>query len=294
MTNEVITEWTDENERDLEAFYQEQLAIGMCCDPVDKEGAAKWIAEAYKLIDHAPPEFVFVPSPKAAHELIRKSTNDNSSRHTYLWGQHEVYWMARYIFAKRLGVTYAPDDDKALTIGCEIAQTCMWWWPFSKVCIVSDRPASISLDEQERLHNENGPAIAFRDGFAVYAWRDVTVPAAWIESRDSLNSSTALAVKNVEQRRAACEIIGWDRVLSDPKLNPIVIDEDAPHIGTLIQVDLPDAPQQWFLRYRCATGRMFAEPVTDKFFNTALKANAGGNGWRGEGDPLSFIPFVRT
>lgn len=237
------------------------------------------------------PEFVFVDSPLAAHKLI-KSAKGNHETKTYLWGQHEVYWQARYIFAKTLGVTYDPEDDKALTIGHEIAKTCMWWWPFTKVCIVSDRPAAIVLDEQERLHNETGPAIAFRDGYGVYAWRDITVPKEWIENRDSLDTATALAVENVEQRRAACEIIGWHKVLSDPKLNPVVIDKDEPHIGTLIQVDLPDAPEQWFLQFQCATGRTFAEPVTDKSFNTALKANAGGNGWRGKGDPDAFIPFA--
>ena len=92
-----------------------------------------------------------------------------------------------------------------------------------------------------------------------------------------------------------CEIIGWDKVLEDDSLNPVIIDEDQPHIGKLIQVDLPDAPQQWFLKFQCGTGRVFAEPVNDKSFDTALKANAGGNGWRpGMGDPDNFIPFVRT
>lgn len=99
---------------------------------------------------------------------------------------------------------------------------------------------------------------------------------------------------NVEQRRAACEIVGWHNVLEANDLNPKIIDEDEPSIGTLIQVDLPDAPEQWFLKYRCGTGRWFAESVNDKSFNTALKANAGGNGYRGIGDPMDFIPFARS
>jgi hypothetical protein len=104
----------------------------------------------------------------------------------------------------------------------------------------------------------------------------------------------ALSQENAELRRAACEIVGWASILEDPALNPVIINEDEPHIGSLIQIDLPDAPQQWFLRYTCGTGRVFAEPVNDKAYDTALKANAAGNGWRGIGDPESYIPFVRT
>jgi len=83
-------------------------------------------------------------------------------------------------------------------------------------------------------------------------------------------------------------------VLEHPSLNSKIINEDVPHIGTLIQVDLPDAPGQWFLKYRCGTGRWFAESVNDKRYNTALLANAAGNGYRGVGNPEDFIPFART
>lgn len=160
-------------------------------------------------------------------------------------------------------------------------------------CIVSDFPAEIHKDEQNRPHNEFGPSHRWRDGWELYFWHGVKVPKEWITEK-RITAGEALNWANVEQRRAACEILGWANVLEAPSLNPKIINEDEPHIGTLIQVDLPDAPAQWFLKYRCGTGRWFAESVNDKSFNTALKANAGGNGWRGLGDPLDFIPFVRT
>ncbi|WP_116613124.1 DUF6745 domain-containing protein [Paraburkholderia unamae] len=160
-------------------------------------------------------------------------------------------------------------------------------------CIVSDRPEVLLKDEQNRPHCETGPSHRWRDGWELFFWHGVEVPREWILEK-RITVADALNWPNVEQRRAACEILGWSTVLESPELNPKVIDEDEPHIGTLIQVDLPDAPAQWFLKYRCGTGRWFAESVNDKGFNTALKANAGGNGWRGVGDPLDFIPFART
>lgn len=160
--------------------------------------------------------------------------------------------------------------------------------------IISDRPEILKVDEQNRLHNEFGPATKWRDGLEQYYWHGQAVPDVWLRDKKHLTPKLALTQTNVEQRRAACEILGWANVLEDPSLNPKIIDKDEPHIGTLIEVDLPDAPKQWFLKYQCGTGRWFAESVNDKKFNTALKANAGGNGYRGNGDPMKYIPFART
>lgn len=170
-----------------------------------------------------------------------------------------------------------------------------WRYMHHKFCIVSDRPETLKIDDQGRPHCENGPSHRWRDGWELFHWHGVRVPALWIEKKDTLTAEIALSQDNAELRRVACEIVGWDKVLEDPALNPVILDEDMPHIGTLIQVDLPEAPEQWFIKFQCGTGRTFAEPVNNKTFNTALKANAAGNGWRpGMGDPDDFIPFIRT
>ena len=160
---------------------------------------------------------------------------------------------------------------------------------------MSDRPRFISFDDQRRLHNETRKAVEFSDGWGVSSWHGTSIPDEWISDPKSLTPEIALKWVNVEQRRAACEKLGWVNVLEHPSLHPKIIDKDEPHIGTLIQVDLPDAPAQWFLKYQCGTNRWFAESVNDKTFDTALKANAGGNGWRpGFGEPDNYIPIVRT
>jgi hypothetical protein len=99
----------------------------------------------------------------------------------------------------------------------------------------------------------------------------VTVPREWVENKAALDPATALTWRNVEQRLAAAEIIGWARVLES--LNPMVVDADDPEIGTLLRVDLPDAPGSQFLRVRCATGRTFCLPVPSEI-KTALEGNS--------------------
>ena len=214
---------------------------------------------------------------------------------TNLWGQQDAPWIALYKFCADIGIKYKDDEVKLLNAWGALSESACWWMPYENICIISDRPSFISKDDAGRLHNETRKAVEFRDTYGLYMWHGVNVPDEWITDKAKLTPEIALKWPNVEQRRAACEILGWANVLEHPSLNPKVIDEDQPHIGTLIQVDLPDAPGQWFIKYQCGTGRWFAESVNDKKFNTALKANAGGNGWReGFGDPENFIPFIRT
>lgn len=108
-------------------------------------------------------------------------------------------------------------------------------------------------------------------------------------SREKLTPAVALDQENAELRRAACEIIGWETILS--QLNAVVIDADPdPEIGTLLRVDLPEAPNEQFLRVQCATGRLFALPVPNDM-HTAIQAQA----WLWGMNEADFIkPEVRT
>jgi hypothetical protein len=213
--------------------------------------------------------------------------------HMYQGGNHWSGWSAFLTFFRY--VARLPLDYSKFDAFEKLSEHSGPRIMHEKFCMISDRPMVLLNDDQNRPHCETGPFCKWRDGSALYAWHGAYIPEWWIKDKKSLTPGIALTWKNVEQRRAACEIIGWHNVLEHSSLNPKVIDEDLPHIGTLIQVDLPDAPEQWFLKYQCGTGRLFAESVNDKSFNTALKANAGGNGWReGYGDPESFIPFMRS
>lgn len=175
------------------------------------------------------------------------------------------------------------------------------WLPYAELCrtsgpvmlhrrfaIVTDRPTDIHRDDQHRPHCETGPAIRWRTGRALYYWHGTEVPAEWIEDRANLDPQVALTHDNIEQRRAAAEIVGWDRILD--QLDPTVVHEDPdPEIGILLRVDLPDAPGACFLRVRCGTGRTFCIPVPDGM-TTARQANA----WTWGLDENDYQPEVRT
>lgn len=154
--------------------------------------------------------------------------------------------------------------------------------------VVSDRPEFIKVDDQNRPHCETGPFCRYRDGFEMYAWHGTYVPAEWILKKESLDPSIALTHENVEQRRAAAEIVGWKKVLGH--LQAKVVDEDSdPEIGKLLQVDLPESPGAKFLQVRCGTGRDFVLPVPEDM-KTAREANA----WTYGIEPSELNLEVRT
>lgn len=187
-------------------------------------------------------------------------------------GQHESYWIAFYLYCRDvLGVQYAPAHSRRLNMWRDLAESSCWWWCFDNYVIISERPTVCTL-ENGRIHCATGPSVAFSDGFEIYAWRGTVVPKEWITEPHTVDPHTALNHPNIEQRRAAADILGWAKVLA--VLQPKIIDTDQdPQIGELIEVDLPNSPGERFLRVRCGTGRDFCLPVPRQM-RTALEANA--------------------
>src|SRR3990167_9589002 len=154
-----------------------------------------------------------------------------------------------------------------------LARSAGWVLPHAGICWVSERHDWLRWDAAGRLHCTDGPAVHYPDGWGVHLWHGTRVPAAWIEERAALSATVALTWPQVEQRRAACEILGWEAVLREVHAVTVQADPD-PSIGTLLRADLPDAPGSQFLRVRCATGRDFVLPVPADV-RTAQEAN----GW---------------
>lgn len=143
---------------------------------------------------------------------------------TALWdcwrGQHEANWVAYYRFAELLGVSYDPIHAKQLSWWADLAESCGWWAAYEHVAIMCDRPQVCCMEPSGRLvggmpvyrlHSADGPALGFRDRFAVYAWHGVRVPQQLIESPDSLTREDLLRESNAEVRRAYRERLGNER-----------------------------------------------------------------------------------
>jgi hypothetical protein len=106
--------------------------------------------------------------------------------------------------------------------------------------MVVDTPAVINVERvapqgwgSHRLHCEAGPAVAWADGWCVYSWHGVRVPA-WVIENPTVEQ--ALKEPNTEIRRAALEHIGWPNVVRELGTKPIATAADPgndPHELTL-------------------------------------------------------------
>ncbi len=165
-----------------------------------------------------------------------------------------------------------------------------WRYIHEKFCIVSDRPEFIRIDENRMPHCENGPSHQWRDGWKIYHWHGVAIPAEWIENKASLSAKIALTWENIEQRRCAIAILGWTEILRE--VQGVVLDHDSdPEIGDLIEADLLDVGKVRLLRVLCGTGREFAIPVP-LHIRTALEGQAWTYGY--DDARLFKKPAVRT
>jgi hypothetical protein len=154
-------------------------------------------------------------------------------------------------------------------------------------CIVCNFPEHIKIDAENRPHCETGSSHKWRDGWELFFWHGVAIPGEWVTGKPP-SASEALTWSNIEQRRAACELVGWKNILAE--LNARVIDKDEDEeIGTLLEADIPDSGKERFLQVRCGTGRDFVLPVP-RDMTTALMANA----WTYNLSPKDYMPEVRT
>ncbi|MFF3956603.1 DUF6745 domain-containing protein [Streptomyces sp. NPDC001890] len=129
-------------------------------------------------------------------------------------GQHDAAWLAAF-------------DGRGDRLDglAEVARHAGWWWPYERAVVISERPEALHRDEAGRLDRGDGPALAFRDGFALHAWRGMPVPAEFLEELNSLTPKRIREEENAELRRVMLEFYGYDRYLTESGAEPVHRDE---------------------------------------------------------------------
>lgn len=214
----------------------------------------KRIAKALEGRTHngKPVEIVVVASLDEAVEVIKKDPRMKGlSPWNCIW---DYYLMAIY------DALYSQCPDQSHEFGRQsfyeaFKEGLGYYINLGSFAVAIARPEAYR-DPQMRIHREDGPAIRWGKRVS-YWWHGVQVEADWIEHKDKVNPKLALTWENIEQRRALCEILGWDRVLK--QLDCKSIHKDS--FGELLQVTLPDAGLTTFVRVKCATGRIFCIPI---------------------------------
>jgi len=214
-------------------------------------------------------------------------------------------WTSYYAWCNRLvnklkGNTTKTVNDEKIEMLEKLTAVAGWIWSFENgpsslgksFAICSERPeyskwTTEDIAERPVLHSADSPSVKFSD-IELFHWRGTPVPREWIMAKETVDPKLGLTHPNIEQRRVLTEILGWKKILEGLNMRVIDANKD-PEIGTLIEVDLPDAPKERFIRVQCGTKREFILPVP-KAMKTALEANA----WTYGLTPDEYQPEVRT
>lgn len=157
---------------------------------------------------------------------------------------------ARYALIEWLGQALPGVADLGPLAGAmRVARVAGWWWPFERVAILTERPVAVHRDQQGRPHCADGPALGFPDGWRMYAWHGVRVPAALFARLPHLRAKDIPAEPNAELRRVMLEFFGLERYVREAGAVRVHRDET----GTLWCAEVPGDEPLMLVEVRNAT-----------------------------------------
>lgn len=226
----MITELTQEQKDMIPGFVEEWLKIGLSTEPSDRKATEKAIQNIYTELNLEVPNIVWKNSPIEAIDFLVKEQDVNPSNvleEVSLWGSHDANWVANYQFFLKIGVTLNDDTARLFDYITTITKSSFWIWMYHELVVCCERPSQLHLDDETpaQLHNENGPAIAFRDDWAIYAIHGVRVPEYVIMHPEKITIEDIKKEQSAEIKRIKRERYGDDRYLKD--IGAKVIDTDA-------------------------------------------------------------------
>lgn len=163
-------------------------------------------------------------------------------------GQHYPN-TAYYQAMSEIGMPFVGYHKNLISLWQQMNRACHWWFPYKNVIIISDRHSALQVDESGRPHNPKGPAIEYRDGWKIYAWKGILIPSNIVENPASLTVSQIMDENNTEVRRVMVEVFGLDRFVVESKSKELDTQGDY----QLLEVPYIDSGNMIALKMRCPT-----------------------------------------
>jgi len=154
-------------------------------------------------------------------------------------GQFSAQEVGQNLIYRELGlVSLRPDYAERVDLMATLARSTGPWWPYPDACVMIERPARCETQPQSSgpgrgwvvLHSLDGPALAWRDGFAIHAWHGAVVPERYTTGEAS--AEDWLGERNAEFRRLIAERMGYAQLLDQVDAEKITSDE----YGTLWRI----------------------------------------------------------
>jgi len=143
----------------------------------------------------------------------------------------ECPWLAFYDYFRQICGLATCERLDGLS---SLHRTSGWWIARKGVALLSDRPIVLKRDARGRLHADDGPALAYSDGWDLYVWHGVTVPEIVIRQPERLTAAQIRDERNAEVRRVMLDRFGTDRYVREIGARKLSSDD----FGTLWRADL--------------------------------------------------------
>jgi hypothetical protein len=165
------TEFSDQ--LDIEWHRTLGPALNLCCERLDSEVHGSLISDLDRLSANHP------LISKLLNRVLRVykeafPTHSSDLRQPFTWDftLQKIEYFARCELAHKL---FSWNPDSKFIDWVQVATAVPAYAAYEKVCFVRDRPASQYFDQLGRLHNSDGPALQYADGFLVYAQHGVLI-----------------------------------------------------------------------------------------------------------------------
>ncbi|HEY9684583.1 MAG TPA: hypothetical protein V6C86_23580 [Oculatellaceae cyanobacterium] len=142
--------------------------------------------------------------------------------------------LATQFIARRFPVSIDSSDLALVNAWVDLADNVFNLSWSQRIHVVCDSPMEAHLDNNDMLHNENGPALRFRDGSEVFAIHGVVLPHNVIRDAATISVEQIDKEPNAEVRRILIQRYGEIRYLQDSDATEIDSDE----YGTLYKKPL--------------------------------------------------------
>lgn len=143
-------------------------------------------------------------------------------------------WLERHDYFRSVcGLTVESEPLAGLLL---IAAHADWIIPHRHICWISEPPQILKTDERGRLHSASGPALLYRDGLTIYAWKGIEVPARVIERPEQITTTDIDRAVDIHVRRCMIERMTPERFIESGM--PFRISED--DTGILWEKRWPD------------------------------------------------------
>ena len=117
---------------------------------------------------------------------------------------YQLHWCAWYDYWKHIGVEF----DETFALFTNFIKEIHFCLAYKEVIFVSQKPIRIHW-ENRRLHNPNGPAVEYADGWSIYSLNGVPMPKEYVLTpANKIEPETILREENIDVRRELLRRVG--------------------------------------------------------------------------------------